>query len=111
MLDDGRIRIRIRTSDLRIRLPVQEAQKHTDPDPDPEHWLIKKSRNSEQCFSCFRLVQYFFLDLAHLLDPEMWMDLVDNLIKFPSAFSLPPSIIKLTQVCHRVFQGCESALI
>ena len=44
-----------------------------------------------------RLVQYFFLDLAHLLTEEMWMDLVDNLIKFPSAFSLPPSIIKLTQ--------------
>ena len=44
-----------------------------------------------------RLVQYFFLDLAHLLTEEMWMDLVDNLIKIPSAFSLPPSIIKLTQ--------------
>jgi hypothetical protein len=43
-------------------------------------------------------VQYFFLDLAHLLEEEVWADLVDNLIKFPSAFSLPPSIIKLTQV-------------
>jgi hypothetical protein len=50
-------------------------------------------------------VQYFFLDLAHLLDPEMWMDLVDNLIKFPSAFSLPPSIIKLTQVFYPVFHS------
>ncbi len=43
-------------------------------------------------------MQYFFLDLAHLLEEEVWADLVDNLIKFPSAFSLPPSIIKLTQV-------------
>ena len=45
-----------------------------------------------------RLVQYFFLDLAHLLSPDAWSDLVDSLIKFPSAFSLPPSVIKLTQV-------------
>ena len=43
--------------------------------------------------------QYLFLDLAHILEgEEAWAtDLVDSLIKFPSAFSLPPSIIKLTQ--------------
>jgi hypothetical protein len=45
-----------------------------------------------------RLVQYFFLDLAHSLDPPAaWAGLVESLIKFPSAFSLPPSLIKLTQ--------------
>ena len=36
------------------------------------------------------LVQYFFLDLANLLSPDTWPDLVVSLIKFPSAFSLPP---------------------
>ena len=50
-----------------------------------------------------RLVQYLFLDLAQILDPQLWSDLVDNLIKFPSAFSLPPSIIKLTQVYFFIF--------
>ena len=45
-------------------------------------------------------MQYFFLDLAHLLPEEENPGLVDSLIKFPSAFSLPPSLIKLTQVQH-----------
>ena len=45
-----------------------------------------------------RLVQYFFLDLAHASPPDQINHLVDNLVKFPSAFSLPPSLIKLTQV-------------
>ena len=48
--------------------------------------------------SKLRLVQYFFLDLAHSSPPDQLNDLVDNLVKFPSAFSLPPSLIKLTQV-------------
>ena len=47
--------------------------------------------------SKLRLVQYFFLDLAHSSPPDQLNDLVDNLVKFPSAFSLPPSLIKLTQ--------------
>ena len=43
-------------------------------------------------------MQYFFLDLAHASPPDQINHLVDNLVKFPSAFSLPPSLIKLTQV-------------
>eukprot|EP00095_Tigriopus_kingsejongensis_P000853 maker-scaffold1106_size62344-snap-gene-0.11 protein:Tk00853 transcript:maker-scaffold1106_size62344-snap-gene-0.11-mRNA-1 annotation:"protein elys" len=44
-----------------------------------------------------RIVQYLFLDIASYLHGEQWTDLIDHLIKFPSAFSVPPSIIKLTQ--------------
>ena len=51
-----------------------------------------------------RLVQYLFLDMASCLSKkepqsEEELAIVDNLIKFPSAFSVPPSFIKLTQVC------------
>jgi hypothetical protein len=84
----------------------------TDPAPEPGGPKTSATLVNEKItefrtvfFSFVRLVQYFFLDLAHLLDPEMWMDLVDNLIKFPSAFSLPPSIIKLTQVSYPVFHS------
>ena len=50
-----------------------------------------------------RLVQYVFLDMASCLSKreeqtESELMFVENLIKFPSAFSVPPSIIKLTQV-------------
>ncbi|TRY74821.1 hypothetical protein TCAL_05664 [Tigriopus californicus] len=44
-----------------------------------------------------RIVQYLFLDIASYLHGDKWAYLIDNLIKFPSAFSVPPSIIKLTQ--------------
>ncbi|XP_071451858.1 protein ELYS-like, partial [Hetaerina americana] len=43
------------------------------------------------------LVIYLFLDLAALLDNERYASSISQLIKFPSAFSLSPSIIKLTQ--------------
>ena len=55
--------------------------------------------------SKLRLVQYFFLDLAHSSPPDQLNDLVDNLVKFPSAFSLPPSLIKLTQVFAFKYQS------
>lgn len=35
--------------------------------------------------------------MASCLEDGKFTPLVDNLIKFPSAFSVPPSIIKLTQ--------------
>ena len=49
-----------------------------------------------------RLIQYIFLDMASCLSKkeeqtENELIFVENLIKFPSAFSVPPSIIKLTQ--------------
>ena len=31
------------------------------------------------------------------------IEIVENLIKYPSAFSVPPSFIKLTQVSKNVF--------
>ena len=54
-----------------------------------------------------RIVQYLFLDMASCLSKkEVQQDddadeeavFVENLIRFPSAFSVPPSYIKLTQV-------------
>lgn len=65
--------------------------------PPSLHALLSIFLTDSPAPAKIRLVQYFFLDLAHLLTEEVWADLVDNLIKFPSAFSLPPSIIKLTQ--------------
>jgi hypothetical protein len=45
-----------------------------------------------------RIVQYLFLDIAsYLSGGDKWSGLVENLIKFPSAFSVTPSLIKLTQ--------------
>ncbi len=48
-----------------------------------------------------RLIQYLFLDLASCLtnnsDNESNSSIVESLIKFPSAFGMPPSVIKLTQ--------------
>ena len=59
-----------------------------------EHRFLSESSAPSK----LRLVQYFFLDLAHASPPDQINHLVDNLVKFPSAFSLPPSLIKLTQV-------------
>lgn len=44
-----------------------------------------------------RIVQYLFLDIASILSGDKWSELIESLIKFPSAFSVPPSLIKLTQ--------------
>ena len=65
--------------------------------PPSLHSLITIFLSESPAPAKLRLVQYFFLDLAHLLPQHQFPDLVDSLIKFPSAFSLPPSIIKLTQ--------------
>eukprot|EP00092_Neocalanus_flemingeri_P083538 GFUD01104869.1.p1 GENE.GFUD01104869.1~~GFUD01104869.1.p1 ORF type:complete len:2801 (+),score=928.21 GFUD01104869.1:744-8405(+) len=65
--------------------------------PPSLHSLITTFLSESPAPAKLRLVQYFFLDLAHLLPPDQFPDLVDSLIKFPSAFSLPPSVIKLTQ--------------
>ena len=42
-------------------------------------------------------MQYAFLDMASYLAGDKWAAVLENLIKFPSAFSVPPSQIKLTQ--------------
>ena len=65
--------------------------------PPSLHSLITIFLGEAPASAKLRLVQYFFLDLAHLLPQDQFPDLVDSLIKFPSAFSLPPSVIKLTQ--------------
>jgi len=65
--------------------------------PPSLHSLITTFLSESPAPAKLRLVQYFFLDLAHLLPPDQFPELVDSLIKFPSAFSLPPSVIKLTQ--------------
>ena len=65
--------------------------------PPSLHSLVSIFLSEAPAPAKLRLVQYFFLDLAHLLPQKQFPDLVDSLIKFPSAFSLPPSIIKLTQ--------------
>merc|ERR1719357_398959 len=65
--------------------------------PPSLHALITTFLSESSAPSKLRLVQYFFLDLAHASPPDQINHLVDNLVKFPSAFSLPPSLIKLTQ--------------
>ena len=50
-----------------------------------------------------RIVQYLFLDMASCLSKKETqtdeeIGIVENLIKYPSAFSVPRSFIKLTQV-------------
>ena len=82
---------------------VQSFQKAggTGQYPPPSlHSLLAAFLSESPAPAKLRLVQYFFLDLAHLLPAEENPGLVDSLIKFPSAFSLPPSLIKLTQVQH-----------
>ena len=64
-------------------------------------YLIKTNDNNFNLKH--RLVQYVFLDMASCMSKkddqtENEHMFVENLIKFPSAFSVPPSIIKLTQV-------------
>ena len=48
-----------------------------------------------------RFIQYLFLDLASCLTANGSSHsndaVVDTLVKFPSAFGVPPSLIKLTQ--------------
>lgn len=44
-----------------------------------------------------RIVQYLFFDIVCYLCGDKWTRLIGDLIKFPSAFNLPPSLIKLTQ--------------
>ena len=58
-----------------------------------------------------RIVQYLFLDMASCLG-EKWNHLVNNLIKFPAAFSVPPSLIKLTQAFWLLDHGdFEEAMV
>jgi len=58
-----------------------------------------------------RIVQYVFHDMANCLG-DKWNDLVNNLIKFPAAFSVPPSLIKLTQAFWLLDQGdFEEAMV
>ena len=86
-----------------------------------------------------RLVQYFFLDVASALESQQgannagptwadvnsvdhlrcgskWSELIsESLIKFPSAFGVPPSVIKLTQAFwlldHREFEDAMAMLL
>lgn len=66
-----------------------------------------------------RIIQYLFLDLASCLTNSDGNDgnapIVESLIKFPSAFGIPPSIIKLTQafwlVDHEDFEAAISMLL
>uniref|UniRef100_A0A0K2TSW4 AT hook containing transcription factor 1 [Strongylocentrotus purpuratus] n=2 Tax=Lepeophtheirus salmonis TaxID=72036 RepID=A0A0K2TSW4_LEPSM len=53
-----------------------------------------------------RIIHYLFLDIADKrCNEEMWNEMIDRLIQFPSAFSVPPSIIKLTQAFWLLDQG------
>lgn len=66
-------------------------------------YLIDTSKSSHAAqMAKHRIVQYLFLDMASCLSKkesqsDEEMAIVENLIKYPSAFSVPPSIIKLTQ--------------
>ena len=58
-----------------------------------------------------RIVQYLFHDMANCLS-EKWNDLIHNLIKFPAAFSVPPSFIKLTHAFWLLDNGdFEEAMV
>lgn len=43
------------------------------------------------------IVIYVFLDLASILDNEKYSSIIEYFVKFPSAFCMTPSIIKVTQ--------------
>ena len=79
-----------------------------DDDDDEKHHLT---------FLKHRIVQYLFLDIAAHVNGsnEQLAPLVEHLIKFPSAFSLPPSLIKLTQAFwlldHEDFDEAISVLL
>ena len=90
----------LRTLTVILFVPCYSFQKSggTGCYPPPSlHSLITIFLGEAAASAKLRLVQYFFLDLAHLLPQDQFPDLVDSLNKFPSAFSLPPSVIKLTQ--------------
>ncbi|KAK3879519.1 hypothetical protein Pcinc_015928 [Petrolisthes cinctipes] len=61
-----------------------------------------------------RIVQYLFLDLASLLT-DGYVRVVEELVKYPSSFSLSPSLIKLTQAFwlldHKDFQEALNVLL
>ncbi|XP_069945568.1 protein ELYS isoform X3 [Cherax quadricarinatus] len=61
-----------------------------------------------------RIVQYLFLDLASLLS-DGYVRIVEELVKYPSSFSLSPSHIKLTQAFwlldHKDFQEGLNVLL
>ncbi|XP_076032240.1 uncharacterized protein LOC143020018 isoform X2 [Oratosquilla oratoria] len=61
-----------------------------------------------------RIVQYLFLDLASLLS-DGFVNVVEELVKFPSSFSLSPSLIKLSQafwlIDHKDFQEGLNVLL
>ncbi|XP_068200188.1 protein ELYS-like isoform X2 [Palaemon carinicauda] len=61
-----------------------------------------------------RIVQYLFLDLASLLS-DGYVRVVEELVKYPSSFSLSPSHIKLTQAFwlldHKDFQEGLNVLL
>ncbi|KAG0728092.1 Protein ELYS [Chionoecetes opilio] len=61
-----------------------------------------------------RIVQYLFLDLASLLS-DGYVRVVEELVKYPSSFSLSPSLIKLTQAFwlldHKDFQEGLNVLL
>ncbi|XP_050715924.1 protein ELYS-like isoform X49 [Eriocheir sinensis] len=61
-----------------------------------------------------RIVQYLFLDLASLLS-DGYTRIVEELVKYPSSFSLSPSLIKLTQAFwlldHKDFQEGLNVLL
>ena len=85
-----------------------------------------KDNNHDNNMNAHRLVQYFFLDVAsamesgqqpqHLPGSSKWAELIsESLIKFPSAFSVPPSLIKLTQAFwlldHGEFEDAMAMLL
>ena len=58
-----------------------------------------------------RIVQYLFHDMTNTLG-DKWNDLIHNLIKFPAAFSVPPSFIKLTHAFWLLDNGdFEEAMV
>ena len=82
-------------------------------------YLIHKNDDESDDFNAHRLIQYFFLDIASLMETQEedgWNDLIsESLIKFPSAFSVPPSLIKLTQAFwlldHGEFEDAMNMLL
>ena len=71
-------------------------------------YLISREQRNSCDHLKHRIVQYTFLDMASYLgdaNGDKWAAVLENLIKFPSAFSVPPSQIKLTQVGDTVSIG------
>ena len=58
-----------------------------------------------------RIIQYLFHDMTNTLG-DKWNDLIHTLIKFPAAFSVPPSLIKLTHAFWLLDNGdFEEAMV